>query len=84
MCRVKYRFNIPLSIYEKGVFIVKKDKRNVTVCRKYKQTKGYFPIITLTGKWLQDNGFVSGSKIEITFENDLMVIKPISKPKEQL
>jgi len=63
------------------------EKRVKTILREYRDSKSkrnyYVPSFTLNGKYLEDNGFVSGSKIEITIDFDTITIKPISKPEKQ-
>ncbi|MET0392346.1 MAG: SymE family type I addiction module toxin [Chitinophagaceae bacterium] len=33
-----------------------------------------FPIIQLCGKWLQDSGFKAGHRIDITYQDDKIII----------
>jgi hypothetical protein len=52
--------------------------RRMTVCNKSfeRQTSNnvHFPVIRLCGKWLQDSGFRAGHTIDITCEDDKIII----------
>ena len=52
--------------------------RKMTICNKgFAREKGqyvFFPIISLTGKWLQQHGFKGGQVIDISCEEGKLVI----------
>jgi hypothetical protein len=52
--------------------------RRLTVCNKAftRELRNYvyFPSIQLCGKWLRDTGFKAGHTIDITCENDKIII----------
>lgn len=64
--------------------------RQMTVCNKcfarhssagnLYRSHVLFPIISLSGKWLQDSGFRAGHVVDIYYEEDKLVI---TKAKEQ-
>lgn len=53
--------------------------RRITVCSKgFERLSGqrwvFFPIISLSGKWLQDSGFKVGHTVDITCEEGKLTI----------
>lgn len=53
--------------------------RRLTVCSKgFERLSGqrwvFFPIISLSGKWLQDSGFKIGHIVDITCEEGKLII----------
>lgn len=61
--------------------------RRLTVCNKgYERRKRYnpsaiFPIISLTGKWLQQSGFRGGQILKVHCENRRLVITVEEDPE---
>jgi toxic protein SymE len=54
----------------------RESSRILTVYYTYlNQGKDRWPLIRLQGKWLQDLGFLSGAKIEVTESNGGLFIK---------
>lgn len=52
------------------------ENRILTVYYTYQSGKGR-PLIRLQGKWLQDLGFKTGSKIEVKEENGVLSIRAV-------
>jgi len=55
-----------------------KKKRRITICRKsvmdsYRIYKHY-PSLHLSGKWLQENGFMIGQVVDILCEDNMLLI----------
>ncbi|MBL7737439.1 MAG: SymE family type I addiction module toxin [Chitinophagaceae bacterium] len=57
-----------------------KPTRKLRLCRKYRNLRNNWqpqvvPWLALSGLWLQDAGFKPGDRVEITIDNNLLIIK---------
>lgn len=59
--------------------------RQLTVCNRILMRQGgyaaYFPTISLTGKWLQKNGFRSGQTVDVACQRGKLVITVAKKQR---
>lgn len=53
-------------------------ERTIKVYGKFQRRRwkpdGFYPLITLSGKWVQDAGFAMGKQVFIKVENGKMII----------
>ncbi len=50
--------------------------RNLKVYYAYRSGNFHNPLISLSGKWLEDAGFAVGVKINVTVKDNMLVIEP--------
>ncbi|HJV20755.1 MAG TPA: SymE family type I addiction module toxin [Sediminibacterium sp.] len=61
--------------------------RQLTICNKYFPRPGrymghvIFPIISLSGKWLQESGFKAGQVISVNCEDRKLIITVVKECK---
>ncbi len=53
------------------------ETRKLTVCGRYTASNSKVPVLTLKGKWLREEGFDIGCKVEVECKEGELIIKKI-------